>query len=68
MSVRWRKLSEEKPAPDVECLTQMKHGYLSGYYQPDGEGDFTGYYFGDIVWNAKLWVPVSELDDEAQGR
>jgi|DEB0MinimDraft_6_1074348.scaffolds.fasta_scaffold359557_1 hypothetical protein len=54
----WRKISEEKPDPDTEVLTRMKHGMISGFYEPE-EDQFTGYYFQDISWYAAEWVPIS---------
>ena len=57
-ALRWRKTCDEKPDPEIEVLTKMKHGMISGFYDPE-EDRFTGYYFSDISWYASEWVPIA---------
>ncbi len=58
--IKWKLLKEEKPNPDKECLTIMKYGLISGYYNPE-DGDFHGYYYMDMSWYAEQWVYVEEV-------
>ena len=61
MSIKWRSMKEERPADGQECLTLMKHGLISGFFDA-GEAEFSGYYFNDLNWIAKYWVPIEEID------
>jgi len=66
MSINWRKVDENPPADGQLCLTKMKHGYISGYYDAR-EGEFTGYYWRDMSWYADLWAPVSDIEPPKAG-
>lgn len=61
--INWRSINYEQPDEDLECLTQMKHGFISGYYNKN-ENEWRGYYWHDLQWYADKWVPVSELGDD----
>lgn len=61
--INWRSIKYEQPDKETECLTQMKHGLISGYYDKS-EGAWNGYFFQDICWYATYWVPVSELGED----
>jgi len=58
---KWIKVSDQQPPEDIEVLTWMKHGCISGYYDPsNGPSAFRGYYFTDIGWYASHWMPMPE--------
>jgi hypothetical protein len=59
-AINWRTLDEIQPSEGQLCLTKMKHGFISGYYDAQSIS-FTGYYWGDMEWFADFWVPVSEI-------
>lgn len=63
MEVKWRKIVDEQPEDGQKCLTDMKHGVISGFYSAK-ERTFTGYYFNDIEWYAYRWIPFEELNKE----
>ncbi len=53
----WIDVRESKPPEETEVLTLMKHGSISGYY--DAEEDvFRGYYWHDMQWSARYWMPL----------
>ena len=55
----WRDIQIEKPENGQNCLCEMKHGLISGYYETK-DNTFTGYYFTDITWYASKWIPIEE--------
>ena len=61
MSIKWRNIGTEKPAPFQRCLTKMKHGIIEGTWLEDEEC-FEGYYFRDITWMSAWWVPIEEIE------
>lgn len=58
--VNWRDTKTDPPDEGQECLTQMKHGLISGCYDFEKK-TFHGYYWHDMEWFAAKWVPVEEL-------
>jgi hypothetical protein len=56
-NAKWRSVENDPPPENVEVLTQMKHGVISGFYNAE-EGWFEGYYFEDISWYAMTWFPM----------
>lgn len=59
--MNWRLMTEERPEDGQECLTKMKHGIIQGHYDAS-DGTFTGYYWSDIEWWAKAWMPIEEAE------
>lgn len=62
--LNWRKINEQKPEHDQECLCKMKHGIISGYYDAE-DSVFHGCYridnqWANINWHAYEWVPIEE--------
>jgi hypothetical protein len=53
----WRAVKNDPPPPYEYVLTRMKHGLISGQYDPD-EGVFNGYYWRDMEWFADHWMPL----------
>lgn len=60
--MNWRSITKEQPQDGQECLTDMKHGIISGFYN-EQDKDFHGYYFTDLSWYAQRWVPIEEVKD-----
>lgn len=58
--MRWRNIDDEKPNDGQECLTEMKHGFISGQYCA-ADRTFGGYYWRAMEWYASRWVPTEEL-------
>lgn len=56
-SASWIDIREHKPSEDEEVLTLMKHGCISGYYDTK-EDEFQGYYWHDMRWSARYWMPL----------
>ena len=59
--MEWIRFDMKKPADGQECLTRMKHGVISGYYDA-AEDWFHGYYYRDIQWFATYWVPIEDVE------
>jgi hypothetical protein len=60
--MNWRKFDDEKPEDGQICLTKMKHGIISGFYNPK-ESNFSGYYWQEMEWYASHWIPIEEVED-----
>ena len=56
---RWRKVDDEPPPPHERVLTLMKHGMISGCYDPES-GTFGSYYWRHMEWFATYWMPLPE--------
>ena len=54
--MKWIKLDEQKPDEHTEVLTLMKHGAISGFYDPETDS-FHAYYWRDMEWFATHWMP-----------
>lgn len=61
MSINWRNMKTEKPAPFQRCLTRMNNGIIEGTWL-ENEDCFDGYYFRYIQWEAQWWVPIEEVE------
>ena len=59
--MKWRLFADEKPEDGQRCLTEMKHGFISGRYQKE-DGTFFGYYWCDMEWYASRWIPIEEFE------
>ena len=59
--LNWRDINVTQPEPDQACLTQMKHGVISGWYGEKDSFSFKGYYWHDLEWSAVKWVPIEEV-------
>ena len=53
----WRSVDTDPPPPNQEVLTKMKHGFISGRYDPE-DHTFGKYYWRDMDWFATLWRPL----------
>lgn len=58
--LKWRDMQVEKPDDGQMCLCEMKHGFISGCYD-ENENNFSGYYWRDMIWYARKWVPIEEV-------
>lgn len=61
--MNWISMKDRKPEPHVEVLTLMKHGAISGQYDPEDDV-FRGYYWRDMEWYASHWMPFPASPSE----
>lgn len=61
MSIKWIKMEDRKPEDEQDCLTKMKHGMIQGRYDAEDES-FKGYYWRDMEWSARAWIPIEEVE------
>lgn len=59
--LNWRSVKDDPPKGGQRCLTKMKHGLITGYWDPESK-TFTGYYWRDMEWWATHWVPAEEVE------
>jgi hypothetical protein len=60
MQLPWIEMKDRKPEDGEWCLTDMKHGFISGCYS-EHDDTFSGYYWRDMEWTASRWVPVESI-------
>lgn len=59
--LNWKKLSDEKPKDQQQCLVKMKHGIVEGCYDATEE-TFSIYLWTDITFYGTSWVPIEEAE------
>jgi hypothetical protein len=59
--MNWIETDKQKPADGQECITRMKHGFISGQYCEE-DNTFCGYYWRDMEWWAQQWMPIEWMD------
>lgn len=59
MAIKWRDINVEKPEDGQDCITDMKHGIIQGWWNEE-EQTFSRYYWRDMGWSATRWAPAEE--------